>query len=405
MAGCMAHRDVHPALKGLPWREMEWVAHGMRIGIDGKVISSQAGGIGTSAFNLVRSCLREAEKCYPQMAFVIFTGPQTCLQGIHGGNWRADERFRSVESSFLRLLFHIPRGLRAQHIDVFHGLDHIGVPLFRKVGRYVATIHDLIPLLWPQFVTRRHRLVVAAACRRLRHQADLVIVPSEATKADVVHQLQMNPERIVVIPWGCDERFQPRRDLDRFAVIQRKYHLPARYLLFVGTLEPRKNLITLLKAYAILRAERLDHDVKLVVVGRKGWLYEEIFATVKRLALHADVLFTDFVADEDLPELYRGALLLVFPSLYEGFGLPILEAMASGIPVIASNTSSMPEVAGEAALLIDPRTPEAIAEGMAQILADDQLRKTLTQKGLARAQCFTWERVAQQTLALYAALA
>jgi glycosyltransferase involved in cell wall biosynthesis len=126
---------------------------------------------------------------------------------------------------------------------------------------------------------------------------------------------------------------------------------------------------------------------------------------VKTLALHESVLFTDFVDDEDLPDLYRGALLLVFPSLYEGFGLPILEAMASGVPVIAANTSAMPEVAGDAALLIDPRNPEAIADGLAQVLVDEQLRKTLTRRGLARAQCFTWEGVAHKTLALYAALA
>jgi glycosyltransferase involved in cell wall biosynthesis len=383
---------------------MKGIAHSMRIGIDGKVISSKAGGIGTSAFNLVRFCIREAEQRYPRMVFVIFTGPQTCLDGISGDNWTVDERFQSVESSVLRLLFYIPRGLRAQRVDVFHGLDHIGIPLFGKVGRYVATIHDMIPLICPQFVTWRHRLVVAAACRRLRRQADLVIVPSETTKADVVYQLQIAPERIVVIPWGCDERFQPQGDPTRLAVVQRKYRLPRRYLLFVGTLEPRKNLTTLLKAYAMLRAEGPDKDVKLVVVGRKGWLYAEVFETMQALALHQDVLFTDFVDDADLPDLYRGALLLVLPSLYEGFGLPILEAMASGVPVIASNTSSMPEVAGEAALLIDPRNPQAIAEGMAQVLADEQLRKTLTQRGLARAQCFTWENVAQRTLALYAAL-
>ena len=376
----------------------------MRIGIDGKVISSKAGGIGTSAFNLVRSCIHEAETRYPQMTFVIFAGPQTCLDGIHANNWSVDARFQGIESSLLRLIFYIPRGLRRRQIDVFHGLDHIGVPLFSKVGRYVVTIHDVIPLIWPQFVTRKHRLVVAAAYRRVRQQADLVIVPSHTTKADVVRQLQMNPDRIAVIPWGCDERFQPKGAPAHSRMVQRKYGLPARYLLCVGTLEPRKNLSTLLKAYAILRDERCDEETKLVIVGRKGWLYEEIFETVKALTLQQEVVFTDFVEDEDLPDLYRGARLLVFPSLYEGFGLPILEAMASGVPVIASNTSSIPEVAGDAALLIDPRQPHEIAEGIARVFTDDQLRTTLIQRGLARAQSFTWESVAQKTLALYTTL-
>jgi glycosyltransferase involved in cell wall biosynthesis len=377
----------------------------MRIGIDGKVLSSHAGGIGTSALNLVRSCVCEAAKRYPQLEFVIFTGPQTCLDGVQGTNWWVDERFRHIESSLLRLLFYIPRGLKAQHIDVFHGFDHLGAPLFAKVGRYVATIHDMIPLLWPQWVTRKHRLVVMAAYHRLRQQADLVITPSEATKADVAHRLQINPERIAVIPWGCEERFRPTGDPERFAAVQQRLGLPARYLLFVGTLEPRKNLTTLLHAYAMLRAEGCGEDLKLVVAGRMGWLYDDIFTTVKTLALGEEVIFTGFVCDDDLPDLYRGASMFVFPSLYEGFGLPILEAMASGVPVVTSNTASMPEVAGDAAILVEPRDPRAIAEAMAQVLAEDKLRDTLTRKGIERARRFTWGAVAQKTLELYTTLA
>src|SRR5262245_4302606 len=347
--------------------------HRMRIGIDGKVISSRAGGIGTSAYNLVRSCLRMAAEHYPQMEFVIFTGPHTCSEGIQGSNCSIDTRFQGIESSLLRLLLFIPRGLRTQHIDIFHGFDHLGVPLFAKVGRYVATIHDMIPLLWPQWVTRKHCLVVTAAYYCLRRQADLVIAPSEATKADIVRRLQINPQRIAVIPWGCDERFQPGGDPEHFEAVRQRYRLPSQYLLFVGTLEPRKNLTTLLHAYAVLRAEGCDKDLKLVVAGRTGWLYADIFDTVKTLALEEEVIFTGFVDDEDLPYLYRGAQLLVFPSLYEGFGLPILEAMASGVPVITSDLASMPEVAGEAAILVDAHDPKAIAEGIARVLADDRL--------------------------------
>jgi glycosyltransferase involved in cell wall biosynthesis len=219
-----------------------------------------------------------------------------------------------------------------------------------------------------------------------------------------VRHLQINPQRIAVIPWGCDERFQPGGDPEHFAAVQQRYRLPAQYLLFVGTLEPRKNLTTLLHAYAMLRAEWPGEDLKLVVAGRTGWLYTDIFDTVKRLALDEEVIFTGFVDDEDLPDLYRGAQLFVFPSLYEGFGLPILEAMASGVPVITSATASMPEVAGDAAILVDPHDSEAIAEGMAQVLAEDRLRQAMIQKGLARARRFTWDTVAQNTLEVYAAL-
>jgi glycosyltransferase involved in cell wall biosynthesis len=208
-----------------------------------------------------------------------------------------------------------------------------------------------------------------------------------------------------VIPWGCDERFQPDGDPEQFAAVQQRYGLPPQYLLFVGTLEPRKNLTTLLHAYAMLRAESCAADVKLVVAGRTGWLYAEIFDTVKRLGLEKEVIFTGFVDDADLPDLYRGAQVFVYPSLYEGFGLPILEAMASGIPVLTSDLASMPEVAGDAAVLVDPRDPKAIAEGIVRILAEGRLRDALIQKGLSRARHYTWESVAQQTLELYAALA
>ncbi len=376
----------------------------MRIGIDGKVISSRAGGIGTSAFNLVRSCVCEAAKTYPHWEFVVFSGPHTCLHGVPQGNWRVDRGLQHIDSSLLRLLYYVPRGLRAQRIDVFHGFDHIGVPLFAKVGRYVATIHDMVPLIQPQWVTRRHRWVVTAAYHRLRRQADLVIVPSESTKADVVRHLRLNPARIAVVPWGCEARFQPTQDREHFAAVQQRYRLPARYLLFVGTLEPRKNLTTLLHAYAMLRAERRGDDLKLVVVGRLGWLYDDIFTTVKTLALAEEVIFTGFVDDDDLPDLYRGASVFVFPSLYEGFGLPILEAMASGLPVVASNTASMPEVAGDAAILVDPHDPRAIAEAMGRVLAEDKLREAMIQKGRERARLFTWDSVARKTLELYAAL-
>ena len=186
--------------------------------------------------------------------------------------------------------------------------------------------------------------------------------------------------------------------------MQRRYRLPTRYLLFVGTLEPRKNLTALLHAYAMLRAEWHDEDLKLVVAGRTGWLYQDIFATVKSLGLEEEVIFTGFVDDEDLPHLYWGAQLFVFPSLYEGFGLPILEAMASGVPVVTSNTASMPEVAGDAAMLVDPHDSKAIAEGMGKVLYQGRLRDVLIEKGLARARHFTWESVARRTLELYAAL-
>ncbi len=314
------------------------------------------------------------------------------------------ERFRRIKSTLLRSAVLLPVGVLLERIEVFHGLDQSGIPLFCKAGKYVVTIHDVIPLVLPWAFPLRHRLVVATAFARIRKQAERVIVPSTAAAEDVVHFLRVERERISIIPMGCEPRFQPIGEPVQAAALRRRYNLPERYILFVGTLEPRKNVQTLLRAFAQLIAETPQDDLTLVIAGGKGWGGEDYMSTVDALKLHAHVHFAGFVDDEHLPELYRGALLFVYPSLYEGFGLPVLEAMACGTPVITSNRASLPEVAGDAALLVDPTRPEALAAAMASILSDSELRQALRAKGLARAQTFTWDAVAQQTIAVYRAV-
>jgi glycosyltransferase involved in cell wall biosynthesis len=232
----------------------------------------------------------------------------------------------------------------------------------------------------------------------------MVIVPSTAAAEDVVHYLQVERERVRVIPMGCEARFQPVGDPGRAAALRRRYDLPARYILFVGTLEPRKNVNILLQAFAQVSAETARDDLALVIAGGNGWGGEDYLATAKALKLQGRVRFTGFVADDDLPDLYRGALLFVYPSLYEGFGLPVLEAMACGTPVITSNRTSLPEVAGGAALLVDPTRPEALVEAMISLMHDGELYRELRAKGLARARAFTWNAVAEQTVAIYRAV-
>ncbi len=184
-----------------------------------------------------------------------------------------------------------------------------------------------------------------------------------------------------------------------------RYGLPPRYVLAVGTLEPRKNLTTLLAAFARLRRNgEVDADLRLVLAGARGWLEEPIFATVRSLGLEDAVRFTGFVDDDDLPAVYSGAALFVFPSLHEGFGLPLLEAMACGVPVVTSNVSSMPEVAGDAATLVDPRDGEGLAAAIGRLLRDEALRDRLREAGIARARQFSWEATARRTLDAYASL-
>jgi len=376
----------------------------VRIGVEGRVLTPRIGGIGRYAIHLIEALLSLSARQCPDLEFVIFTAPQTDRTLVKDSGARLCERFRCIKSTLLRSSVLLRVGIWREHIDVFHGLDQSGIPLFFRAGKSVVTIHDVIPLVLPWAFPPRHRWVLATALARIRKQAEMVIVPSMAAAEDVVRYLQVERERIRVIPLGCEPRFQPIGEPTRAAAMRQRYDLPERYILFVGTLEPRKNVRTLLQAFAQVMAETPQDDLTLVVAGGKGWGSEDYLATVDTLKLRNRVRFAGFVEDDLLPDLYRGALLFVYPSLYEGFGLPVLEAMACGTPVITSNCTSLPEVAGDAALLVDPTRPEALAAAMTSIIYDGGLCQGLRAKGIARARAFTWNAVAEQTVAIYRAV-
>jgi glycosyltransferase involved in cell wall biosynthesis len=376
----------------------------MRVGVEGRVLTPRIGGIGRYAIKLVEALLALRTQECPDLELVIFTAPQTDPVIVNGMRASVCERFRRFKSTLLRSSVLLPAGVVLHHIDLFHGLDQSGIPFFFKTSKSVVTIHDVIPLVLPEAFPPRHRWVLATAFARVPRQADRVIVPSDAAAEDVVRYLKMERERIVVIPLGCEPRFHPIVNPARAVAVRQRYALPERYALFVGTLEPRKNIVTLLQAFSRLLAERPQEDLKLVVAGGKGWGDERFFATMDRLANREQVIFTGYLADDDLPDVYRGAQMFVYPSLYEGFGLPILEAMASGIPVITSNRASLPEVAGDAALLVDPTRPDDLAAAMSAVVSNGALREELQRKGIARAKDFTWEDVARRTLAVYRSL-
>ena len=377
----------------------------MRIGLDGKILTLRAGGTGRYAINLTRAMLAEAAAHRPDLEFVVLTGPQTSREVMEEFRGRCEECFLGAKSSVIRSLTLVPAALRRLRVDIFHGMDHVGIPLVGRSGKYVVTVHDVIPLILPETFTPRHRLVVRLALARVRRKADLVVVPSHAVKRDVVRRVGLPEDRVVVTHEGCEPRFRPVRSAAVRRDVAVRYGLPPRYVLAVGTLEPRKNLTTLLEAFARLRRDgEVDADLRLVLAGARGWLDEPIFATVRSLGLEDAVRFTGFVDDADLPAVYSGAALFVFPSLHEGFGLPLLEAMACGVPVVTSNISSMPEVAGDAAVLVDPRDADGLAAAIARLLRDGALRDRLREAGIARARQFSWEATARRTLDAYASV-
>jgi glycosyltransferase involved in cell wall biosynthesis len=299
----------------------------------------------------------------------------------------------AAEASMQR---NLQQALRA--VDVFHSSD---VLLWRQPDALnVVTIYDLTALLFPEHHTPGTRELQARKWRFAREKADVVIAISEATKRDIVAHLGIPSHRIHVVCGGAGPAFRPiesRQVLEQaLAPLQLA---PGEYILYVGTIEPRKNLARLVEAYH--RACKLAPAPKLVLAGARGWKFEGVFERVETLGLKDAVIFLGQVPADILPALYNGAVAFAYPSLYEGFGLPPLEAMACGVPVIASDTSSLPEVVGDAGVLVDPNDTDALADALAALLNDDEKRAELSARGLARARAFSWEQAARKTLEVY----
>ncbi len=282
-------------------------------------------------------------------------------------------------------------------LDLLHSPDFI--PPLKRNCKSVITIHDLAFLLYPHFLTKesaRYYGQIDQAWRKTDH----IIAVSEATKQDSIKLLGVPEEKITVIHEAANPIYRQIPKEEARQRVKEKYKLDKDYILFVSTIEPRKNLPGLLQAYRKLRDD-YKRDEILALAGSKGWLWEEVYETVDRLDLEKHVVFLGRVPSGDLLYLYNAARLLVHPSFYEGFGLPPLEAMTCGTPVIVSNTAALPEVVGDAAMMIDPHDIDGLTVAMWRVLTEEKLRQDLICKGLKRAVKFSWQEAAKQTLELY----
>jgi glycosyltransferase involved in cell wall biosynthesis len=284
-------------------------------------------------------------------------------------------------------------------------MSQVSPALFNPKVKCVMTIHDITPMLHPEMHTRKAVFSTAVALRMAKLCVDRYIAVSEWTKRDLVRYLAIPESLITVTHEGRDARFQPSLDRARTRTdLAQRLALPLEepYILSVGTLEPRKNIVGLLKAYAQLRKAGVRN--RLVVVGMKGWKFSPIFDLVRELSLDDHVVFPGYVSDDDLPDFYNGAEVFVYPSFYEGFGLPPLEAMSCGIPVVVSDTTSLPEVVGQAGVLVDPARPQDIAAAVLDLLRSDDKRTALSQAGVIRAELFEWSDTATRTWNVYSQL-
>jgi glycosyltransferase involved in cell wall biosynthesis len=302
-------------------------------------------------------------------------------------------------SVLLAHLLRMPQDRLFAGVDLFHATDHV-LPYLAGV-RTVFTLHDLTFRLCPETHSPANRWYLTVMMGRFLRAAGAIVAVSECTRRDAMRLYGLEESQVRVIYPGVGPQFRPA-DPGEVAAIRRRYGLPEQLILYVGTIEPRKNLPVLLRAYSALRQRGCEHH--LAIVGREGWRSHGFWQTLRDLGLDGEVLMPGYVPDADLPALYAAAEVFVFPSLYEGFGLPVLEAMACGTPVVCSAASSLPEVAGQAALLVPPKDVGALAGAIERLLGDPALRARLRAEGLARARRFTWEAAARATQEVYAGL-
>jgi glycosyltransferase involved in cell wall biosynthesis len=293
----------------------------------------------------------------------------------------------------------LPALLRRYEVDLLHSPHH-HTPIFaRPTFRRVVTVHDVTFMLLPRRYPFVRRLYMEAVTRASAHVADAIIVPSEAVRTDLIKAL--GPELpIAVVSEAAGAQYRPLTDESVLEDVRRRYDLPSRFVLSVGSLEPGKNRGRIILAYHELLKSG-DTDAPLAIVGQQAWRHEADQQLIESLVLQDHVRFLGYVPDVDMPALYSSASALVFPSLYEGFGLPVLEAMACGSPVITSNVGATAEVGEGAAILIDPRSVHAIVSALREVLADEELRAGLRKRGLARVREFSWARAARETLSVY----
>lgn len=367
----------------------------MHIAIDAHSVGTGLAGNETYAANLVEALAEvDAENLYT----IYVTRP--AAERRFAGRWPNVRVQKTLpHTPLLRVPFTLSAELRRRPVDLLH--VQYTAPPFAPCP-VVATIHDLSFEHLPETFKRRSRMQLRLTVRRTAQRAAHVIAPSEFTRRDLLETYRLDPARVTTIPLAVSPRFRPVEDEEEIGRVRSRYGLGGEYVLAVGSIQPRKNLARLVRAYALLRRERGRSNLpQLVLVGKRAWLYGETLRAIEAEGAGDSVILTGYVSEADLPALYTGALCFAYPSYFEGFGLPPLEAMSCGAPVLAGSLTSLPEVVGDAGLLADPFDEGALARALARLIDDDALRAELRARGLRRARLFDWRDTARMTLQVY----
>lgn len=361
----------------------------MKVLVDAQSLSNSRAGIGNYTYNLLDAFVRMGQSEH------IFAAVHRNRESI--GRLLPQLSMISAGRHLYKYLPIDVLGL-SKNFDVYHEPNYIPRP-FQKAT--VINIFDMSYVLYPQYHPWRRVEMLRLFEKRMRG-VDRILTASQSAKGEIVDLLKVPDAKVVVTPLGLSTRHSPVQVNEALAqTLRKRYGLPEQFLLYVGTIEPRKNLERLIEAYGMARERLGKSTVGLVLAGGKGWLDDSIYRKVQELSLLDDITFTGYVSEEDLPILYNMATGFVYPSLYEGFGLPPLEAMACGVPVITSNVSSLPEVVGDAGIMVDPYNVEELGDAIVRVVSSTELRQSLSDKGIKRASMFTWEKCARETLTVY----
>lgn len=365
----------------------------MKIGIITDVVDGNKTGVGIYTYNLIKNFSRIDK----ENEYYLIHYKKTSLD-IYESN---KEIIIPLLKPFGNLVWRVvvlPPKLKDKGFDLLHDPYGLGPLAFDIPFKKVITLHELTETHSPKSFRRLSVMLHKLLYPKTVKNVDMILTDSEFIKQDIIKHLKVQEEKIKVIYLAADEKFKPLRQ-DEIIKIKQKYHLDFPFVLYVGGIGAKKNISALIKAYYKLKEDCKGY--KLVIVGPKVRTYEEIFETVEKLNLQKDVIFTGYVPDDDLPKLYNAASLFVYPSLYEGFGLPPLEAMSCGTPVITSNAASLPEVVGDAGITVDTYDVDRLAKAIKEVLSNDGLREDMVKKGLKRAKMFSWEKTAKETLKIY----
>lgn len=365
----------------------------IKLGLDVRTMSPEGSGIGRVEIEIVKRLIYKLPK--DKWEIHLFPGKDAKVNFDMQENVVIHDEVRKYNSTAKRAVWYIPFFAKKYKIDLFHSLDFLG-PAWKKGFKLVQTIHDIIPLLFSKEASYKSLFMCKYIMPFMYKADDIIIASSLNTKNDLLKNYKIDEKKIKVIPLAGRDEFKKEIPVFKIEEIKKKYGIDKKYFIFTGTLEPKKNVVRIGEAFS--QINKKFPDFNMVFVGQKGWNIDKLYEIAKE---SKDIIFTDFVPDDDLITLVKGAFCFIFPSIYEGFGLPVLDAFNAGVPLITSNAASIPEIAGDAALLVNPYSTDEIAKAMEIIIENQNIRNELINKGKIQAKKFSWDKTVDTIINLY----